>query len=153
MNHVLKYEIKSDVRDILAEIEYEEYMFNKIFKTHITFKNSYEKFNLIYNVYGPQAYRKFVPTSYQKQDLINLINTKNYLVLYDRHGKKVYNNLIFTVNLINFKKYYSKLRAFAYRFINIFSRKKLKIKGDIPLLLPETIPYIQNRNILKLTNI
>ncbi len=35
MNHVLKYEIKSDVRDILAEIEYEEYMFNKIFKTHI----------------------------------------------------------------------------------------------------------------------
>lgn len=142
MNQILKYEIKSDIRDIIAEIEYEEYMFNKIFKTNVTFKNSYQKFNLIYNIYGPQAYRKFVPSSYQKQDLVNLINTQNYLILYDRHGKKVYNNLIFTVNLINFKKYYSKLRAFLYRLIHIFSRKKIKIKGEAPLLLPESIPSI-----------
>lgn len=142
MNQILKYEIKSDIRDIIAEIEYEEYMFNKIFKTNVTFKNSYQKFNLIYNVYGPQAYRKFVPSSYQEQDLINLINTQNYLILYDRHGKKVYNNLIFTVNLINFKKYYSKLRVFLYRLIHIFSRKKIKITGELPLLLPESIPSI-----------
>ena len=47
MNSILKYEIKSDIRDIIAEIDYEEYMFNKIFKTHVTFKNSYKKFNLI----------------------------------------------------------------------------------------------------------
>ena len=65
MNSILKYEIKSDIRDIIAEIDYEEYMFNKIFKTHVTFKNSYKKFNLIYDIYGPQAYRKFVPSSYQ----------------------------------------------------------------------------------------
>ncbi len=39
MNSILKYEIKSDIRDIIAEIDYEEYMFNKIFKTHVTFKN------------------------------------------------------------------------------------------------------------------
>ena len=50
MDKILKYEIQGDVRNILAEIEYEEYMFNKIFKTRVTFKNSYEKFNLIYNV-------------------------------------------------------------------------------------------------------
>lgn len=76
MKSFLKYEIKSDVRDIIAEIDYEEYMFNKIFKTHVTFRNSYKKFNLIYNVYGPQAYRKFVPKSYQTQDLVNLINSR-----------------------------------------------------------------------------
>ncbi|MBP3503134.1 MAG: hypothetical protein J6K42_06660 [Clostridia bacterium] len=142
MNSILKYEIKSDVRDIIAEIEYEEYMFNKVFKTHVTFKNSYKKFNLIYNVYGPQAYRKFVPNSYQKQDLLNLINSQDYLILYDRHGKKVFNNLVYTVTLSNFSKYYSKFRAFLYRLSHLFTRKKLKLKTDVPLLLPETIPTI-----------
>lgn len=144
MNQILKYEIKSDVRDIIAEIEYEEYMFNKVFKTHVTFKNSYQKFNLIYNVYGPQAYRKFVPSTYQKQDLLNLINNQDYLILYDRHGKKVFNNLVYTVTLANFSNYYSKFRAFIYKLCHLFTRKKLKIKGNVPLLLPETIPNINS---------
>ncbi|MBO5349414.1 MAG: hypothetical protein J6A89_06310 [Clostridia bacterium] len=144
MNSILKYEIRSDIRDIIAEIEYEEYMFNKVFKTHVTFKNSYKKFNLIYDVYGPQAYRKFVPSSYQKQDLLNLINSQNYLILYDRHGKKVFNNLVYTVTLSNFDKYYSKFRTFLYRFCHLFTRKRLKLNGDIPLLLPEKIPTLQN---------
>ena len=142
MDKILKYEIQSDVRNILAEIEYEEYMFNKIFKTHVTFKNSYEKFNLIYNVYGPEAYRKFVPSSYQKQDLMHLLKTQEYLVLYDRHGKKVYNNLIYTINLTNFSAYYSKCRAFLYRICHLFSRRKLKLTGDETLTLPESVPTI-----------
>ena len=142
MNKILKYEIQSDVRDIEAEIEYEEYMFNKIFKSHVTFKQSYEKFNLIYNVYGPQAYRKYVPSVYQRQDLVNLVNTQNYLILYDRHGKRAYNNLVYTVNLANFSNYYSKLRAFLYRLTNIFSRRKLKPKEDEILMLPESVPNI-----------
>ena len=142
MDKILKYEISSDVRDILAEIEYEEYMFNKIFKTNITFKNSYQKFNLIYNIYGPQAYRKFVPSYYQKQDLVHLINSEDYLILYDRHGKKIYNNLIYTVNLQHFKKYYSNFRAFLYRLSHILSRKTLKIQCTETLLLPESIPNI-----------
>ena len=142
MNKILKYEIQSDVRDIEAEIEYEEYMFNKIFKSHVKFKQSYEKFNLIYNVYGPQAYRKYVPSTYQRQDLVNLVNTQNYLILYDRHGKKAYNNLVYTVNLENFSNYYSKLRAFLYCLTNIFSRRKLKPKADELLMLPESVPNI-----------
>ena len=140
MNKILKYEIKSDVRNIIAEIEYEEYMFNKIFKSSVTFRDSYKKFNLIYNIYGPQAYRKFVPNSYQKQDMINLINSQDYVILYDRHGKKTYNNLVYTVNLANLSKYYSRTRAFFYRFFHMLSRKK--IKTDEPLLLPESIPNI-----------
>lgn len=142
MNKILKYEIQSDVRNILAEIEYEEYMFNKIFKTHVTFRNSYEKFNLIYNIYGPQAYRKFVPNLYQKQDIVHLVNTQNYMILYDRHGKKVYNNLVYTVKLINLSNYYSKARAFCYKMFHLFSRRKLKLKTDEPLLLPESVPNI-----------
>lgn len=147
MNHILKYEIQSDVRDIIAEIEYEEYMFNKIFKSNVTFRNSYEKFNLIYNIYGPQAYRKFVPAVYQKLDMINLINTQNYLILYDRHGKKAYNNLIYTINLANFSAYYSKFRAFLYRAFHIFSRRKLKPLSDGILLLPESVPEINTYTI------
>lgn len=144
MNSILKYEIKSDVRDILAEIDYEEYMFNKIFKTSVVFKNSYKKFNLIYNVYGPQAYRKYVPASYQKQDLINLINSREYALLCDRHGKRVFNNLKYTVTLQNFKQYYGKLRAFLYKLSHLFSRHKIKFNSDIPLMLPETIPIIED---------
>ena len=142
MDKILKYEIQSDVRNIIAEIDYEEYMFNKIFKTHVTFKNSYEKFNLIYNIYGPQAYRKFVPAPYQKQDIVHLVNTQNYLMLYDRHGKKTYNNLVYTVKLINLSNYYSRARALLYRICHIFSRRQLKIKTDEPLLLPESVPSI-----------
>lgn len=146
MNKILKYEIMSGVRDIMAEIEYEEHMFNKIFKSNVTFKKSYEKFNLIYDIYGPQAYRKFVPSSYQKQDLINLINTQNYLILYDRHGKKVYNNLIYTINLLNFSNYYSKFRAFLYKLSHLFSRRKLKLTDYDTLLLPESVPTINSKN-------
>ena len=144
MNQILKYEIKSDIRDILAEIEYEEYMFNKVFKTHVTFKNSYQKFNLIYNIYGPQAYRKFVPHTYQKQDLLYLINNQDYLILYDKHGKKVFNNLVYTVTLKNFSNYYSKFKTFLYKLSHLFTRRKLKIKGNTPLLLPDTIPNINS---------
>ena len=150
MNSLLKYEIKSDIRDIIAEIDYEEYMFNKIFKTNVTFKNSYQKFNLIYNIYGPQAYRKFVPQVYQKQDICHLINSKDYLILYDKHGKRVFNNLVYTVTLEHFRKYYSRLRAFLYKVCHIFTRKKLKIKCDTPLLLPESIQVLEedkNKNI------
>ena len=147
MNSLLKYEIKSDIRDIIAEIDYEEYMFNKIFKTNVTFKNSYQKFNLIYNIYGPQAYRKYVPNIYQKQDICNLINNKDYLILYDRHGKKIFNNLVYTVNLINFSKYYGKLRAFLYKVSHIFTRKKLNI--NMPMLLPESIPSLNIDDIKK----
>ncbi len=142
MKSLLKYEIKSDIRDILAEIDYEQYMFNKIFKTDVVFKKSYLKFNLIYNVYGPQAYRRFVPHIYQEQDLINLINSKEYATLCDRHGKRVFNNLVYTVTLSNFKKYYGRVRAFLYGLSHLFSRKKLRIKCDVPLLLPETIPNL-----------
>ena len=144
MNQILKYEIKSDIRDILAEIEYEEYMFNKVFKTHVTFKNSYQKFNLIYYIYGPQAYRKFVPHTYQKQDLLYLINNQDYLILYDKHGKKVFNNLVYTVTLKNFSNYYSKFKTFLYKLSHLFTRRKLKIKGNTPLLLPDTIPNINS---------
>ena len=142
MNHILKYEIQSDVRDIIAEIEYEEYMFNKIFKSNVSFRNSYKKFNLIYDIYGPQAYRKFVPTSYQKLDMIDLINTHNYLILCDRHGKKVYKNLIYTINLANFSAYYSKSRAFFYKVFHLFSRRKIKSYRDNILMLPESVPTI-----------
>lgn len=144
MKSILKYEIKSDVRDIIAEIDYEEYMFNKIFKTNVIFKNSYQKFNLIYNIYGPQAYRKYVPVIYQKQDMINLINSQQYLTLCDRHGKRVFKNLSYTVTLSNFKKYYGRFRAFLYRLSHLFSRHKLRIKSDIPLMLPESVPTLKD---------
>lgn len=144
MNSFLKYEIKSDIRDIIAEIDYEEYMFNKIFKTNVTFKNSYKKFNLIYNVYGPYAYRKFVPQIYQNQDLCDLIKKQDYLILYDRHGKRKFNNLVYTVTYENFKRYYSNFRAFLYKLSHLFTRKKLRIKSSTPLLLPESIPNLNN---------
>ena len=146
MKSILKYEIRSDVRDIVAEIDYEEYMFNKIFKTNVVFKNSYKKFNMIYNVYGPQAYRKFVPASYQIQDLVNLINSREYNLLCDRHGKRVFKNLVYTVTLQNFKCYYGKMRAFFYKLAHLFSRHKLRLKSDIPLMLPDTIPTIEKGN-------
>ena len=56
--------------------------------------------------------------------------------------KKVYNNLIYTVNLQHFKKYYSNFRAFLYRLSHILSRKTLKIQSTERLLLPESIPNI-----------
>lgn len=143
MNSIMKHEIQSDVRDIIAEIDYEEYMFNKIFKTHVIFKNSFKKFNIIYNVYGPQAYRRYVPTNYQKQDLVNLINAKDFLLVYDRHGKRVFNNLAYTITLRNFKKYYGRARAFFYKLSHLFTRHKLKLGGDALLMLPETVPTIE----------
>ena len=146
MKSILKYEIKSDVRDIVAEIDYEEYMFNKIFKTNVVFKNSYKKFNLIYNIYGPKVYRKFVPANYQKQDLINLINSREYAVLCDRHGKKVYKNLVYTVTLQNFKCYSKKIRALFYKLTHLFFRHKLRLKSDIPLMLPDTIPTLEKND-------
>ena len=101
---------------------------------------------MIYNVYGPQAYRKFVPANYQKQDLVNLINSREYALLCDRHGKKVYKNLVYTVTLQNFKCYYGKFRAFFYKLAHLFSRHKLRLKSDIPLMLPETIPTLEEGN-------
>ena len=75
---------------------------------------------------------------------LNVINTQNYLILYDRHGKKIFKNLAYTVNIYNFNKYYSKFRVFFYKIAHLFTRKKLKLKSEIPLMLPESIPSIDD---------
>ena len=67
-----------------------------------------------------------------------------YLILYDKHGKKVFNNLVYTVTLKNFSNYYSKFKTFLYKLSHLFTRRKLKIKGNTPLLLPDTIPNINS---------
>ena len=48
------------------------------------------------------------------------------------------------INLYNFNKYYSKFRAFFYKLSHLFTRKKLKLKSEIPLMLPESIPSIDD---------
>ena len=48
MNKELKQKIKNEIKDIIEEIEYEEYRFNQIFHSNVEFEKSYFKFYKIF---------------------------------------------------------------------------------------------------------
>ena len=49
MDKELKLKIKSEVKQIVEEIEYEEYQFNRLFRSNVEFQKSYYKFLKIYD--------------------------------------------------------------------------------------------------------
>ena len=99
MNKELKQKIKSEIKDIIDEIEYEEYRFNQIFHSNIEFQKSYYKFEKIYEKYGKEAYLKYVPRKYKTQELKNLIKEEQFVDIYEHYGVKTLKNLEYTLKL------------------------------------------------------
>ena len=60
MDKELKLKIKAEVKQIIEEIEFEEYQFNRVFHSNIEFQKAYYKFLKIYEKYGKDAYLKYV---------------------------------------------------------------------------------------------
>lgn len=101
MNKELKQKIKNEVREIIDEIEYEEYKFNQIFHSNVEFQKSYFKFTKIYEKYGKEAYLKYVPYKYKKQELKSLIQEEKFLEIYEHYGSKTIQKLEYTAHLTN----------------------------------------------------
>ena len=50
MNKELKQKIKNEVKEIIDEINYEEYLFNRVFHSNVEFQKSYFKFKYLKNM-------------------------------------------------------------------------------------------------------
>lgn len=150
MNTELKQKIKSEIKEIINEIEYEEYTFNRLFHSNIEFQKSYYKFAKIYEKYGKEAYLKYVPFKYKKQELKNLIKEEKFLDIYEHYGSKTLHKLEYSAKLTNeelhttstFKLFFIKIRKF-------FSGKFISLPTQTILALPAGISNINentNRN-------
>lgn len=140
MDKQLKQKIKNEIKQIIDEIEYEEYMFNKVFHSNVQFEKSYFKFNTIFEKYGKEAYLKYVPWKYKKQELKSLIFEKKFLEIYEHYGATTLQNLEYTADIT--KKEFSTTSKFKLFFINIrkfLSGKFISLPKNTILLLPEGI--------------
>jgi len=144
MDSELKQKIKIEVRSIIDEIEYEEYQFNKIFRSNIEFQKSYYKFNKIYEKYGKEAYLKFVPYKYRKQELKSLIKENNFLEIYNHYGVDTIYKLKYTADIANKEiNTQSKIKLLFIRIQKLFSGKYISLPSKTILALPSEIPELE----------
>lgn len=148
MNKELKQKIKSEIKEIIEEIEYEEYKFNQVFHSNVEFQKSYYKFEQIYEKYGKDAYLKYVPRKYKKQELKNLITEEKFIEIYEHYGASTLHRLEYSANLANeeiqtrnrFKLLFIKLKK-------LFSGKFISLPNQTILALPEGVSEIVQNNI------
>lgn len=133
MKKELKQKIKNDIKEIIEEIEYEEYRFNQIFHSSVVFEKSYFKFDKIYETYGKEAYLKYVPRKYKKQELKDLISEEKYLEIYEHYGATTLKKLEYSANLAN------KEANTQNRFKILFLKLKKILSGKFIFLPTQTI--------------
>ena len=145
MNKELKQKIKNDVKEIIKETEYEEYRFNQVFHTNVEFQKSYFKFDKIFEKYGKEAYLRYVPRKYKKQELKDLISEEKFLNIYEHYGVATLQKLEYSSKLTN-----QEMRTrniFTILFIKlkkILSGKFIFLPAQTILALPEGVAEIAN---------
>ncbi len=145
MNKELKQKIKNEVKEIIDEINYEEYLFNRVFHSNVEFQKSYFKFNKIFEKYGKEAYLKYVPYKYKTQELKNLIKEKNFVEIYEHYGVTTLQKLEYTSNLANREIHTkNKFKLFFIKLKKILSGKFIFLPTQTILALPEGISNISN---------
>lgn len=145
MSKELKQKIKNEVKEIIDEINYEEYLFNKVFHSNVEFQKSYFKFNKIFEKYGKEAYLKYVPYKYKTQELKNLIKEKNFVEIYEHYGVTTLQKLEYTSNLTNREIHTkNKFKLFFIKLKKILSGKFIFLPTQTILALPEGISNISN---------
>ena len=145
MNRKLKQEIKNEIKKIIFEIEYEEYKFNKMFHSNMQFQKSYFKFEKIYIKYGKEAYLKYVPFKYKKQELKNLIQEQNFLQLYEHYGTNTLHKLKYTAQILNTQiQTQNKFKLFIIKIKKLLSSKFIFLPTQTILALPANIPDFES---------
>ena len=145
MDKNLKQKIKNEIKEIIDEIEYEEYKFNQVFHSNVEFQKSYFKFAKIYEKYGKEAYLKYVPNKFKTQELKDLINEEKFLEIYEHYGVKTIQNLNYSSNIakmeLNSK---SRLKLLFIKLRKFLSGKFVPLPTPTILALPESLTDIIN---------
>ena len=146
MNSELKQTIKNEIAHIIEDIKYEEFMFNKIFKTNVEFQKSYLKFDVIFDKYGKEAYLKYVPYKYKKQELKDLISEKRFLEICERYGFSTLKKIDYTTNLTHKELNTTNvIKLFFIRLKKIISSNFIQLPQKTILSLPEGISNITTK--------
>ncbi len=145
MDKNLKQKIKNEIKEIIDEIEYEEYKFNQVFHSNVEFQKSYFKFAKIYEKYGKEAYLKYVPNKFKTQELKDLIKEEKFLEIYEHYGVKTIQNLNYSSNIakmeLNSK---SRLKLLFIKLRKFLSGKFVPLPTPTILALPESLTDIIN---------
>ena len=145
MNIDLKQKIKNDIKEIIEEIEYEEYKFNQVFHSNVEFQKSYYKFDKIFEKYGKEAYLKYVPRKYKKQELKDLISEEKFLQIYEHYGATTLQKLEYSANITNQEVHtQNRFKLLFIKIKKILSGKFISLPVQTILALPEGISEIVN---------
>jgi len=140
MDADLKLKIKSEIKQIIDEIEYEEYQFNRMFHSNVEFQKSYYKFLSIYEKYGKEAYLRYVPAKYKNQEIRSLIKSGEYLQIYEHYGLNTMKKLQYTYNLTSSEfNTTSKFKLFIIKIKKLFSANFISLPSQTILALPPAI--------------
>ena len=140
MNKELKNAIKTEVKNIVEEIELEESEFNRMFHSNVQFQRSYYKFKVILDKYGKESYLKYVPFKYRKLEIKSLILDKNYVELYEHYGMNTIKKLAYTHNIYQKEiKATNKFKLLILKLKKLFSSNFISLPSQTVLMLPENI--------------
>ena len=140
MNKELKNAIKTEVKNIVEEIELEESEFNRMFHSNVQFQRSYYKFKVILDKYGKESYLKYVPFKYRKLEIKSLILDKNYVEIYEHYGMNTIKKLAYTHNIYQKEiKATNKFKLLILKLKKLFSSNFISLPSQTVLMLPENI--------------
>ncbi len=140
MDKKLKLQIKSEVKQIVDEIEYEENQFNRMFHSNVEFQKSYYKFLKIYEKYGKEAYLRYVPFKFKKQEIRNLIKSGEYLQIFEHYGLHTIQKLQYTYNLTSSEfNTTNKFKLLIIKLKKLFSSNFISLPNQTILALPPAI--------------
>lgn len=143
MNKELKQKIKNEVKNIANDLEYEEYTFNNIFHSNVEFQKSYLRFRKIFDEYGKEAYLKYVPFKYKKQEINNLIKEKRFLEIYKTYGAHTLHKLEYSSNIVHSEIHtQNRFKLLFIKIKKLLSGRFIALPTQTILALPEKISKI-----------
>ena len=130
---------------------------NQVFHSNVEFQKSYYKFDKIFEKYGKEAYLKYVPRKFKKQELKALIGEEKFLEIYEHYGVTTLQKLEYSANLTNQEiRTQSRFKLLFIKIKKILSGKFISLPVQTILALPEGVSNIidnQNNIVNYITNL
>lgn len=129
----IKERVKKIERAIFSELKNAS---SKKTKSEIR-ENAYKQFDEIYEMYGQEAYHKFVASKYRKKDIKQLMKEQRFLSIYNKHGEREYNSHLSEMRAQDIKyESGSGLKKFMYKMKHFMKTGTFSTAAAIALTLP-----------------
>lgn len=140
-----KSKVKAEIKQIQENIKTEKSKLHTKKEKSEFKEKEHKEYDKIYINYGQKAYQKYVPSKYQKRNIMYLLKEQRFLELYNKHGEKVFKKYIKEIQSADIEyETGSYTKSLLYKMKHLWMKKILPNATAITLALPTTIGISSN---------